>query len=187
MKKYISIALTLLLVSCVAACSAKKNFVNKSELDLPEWFNSTDELNGIGVAPESRGGIKYQLAAAELDAKGNLATKIYSEITRITKNALRSANVNQGDDVEEFFTQATKEVVNNIPISGMTRTSTYLAKDGNLYVMMTLKPNDYAKFLKESRTSTLEKLKNQNLARESINKSEEATKAIFDELEKERK
>lgn len=188
MKKLFSIVVLLSLYVCVAACSSNKHdFVNKSETDLPEWFNSSEELTGVGIAAVSRGGIKYQMAAAELDAKGNLATKIYSEISRVTKNSLRSANVNSQDDVEEFFAQATKEVVNNLPFSNVTRDKTYIAKDGTLYVRVIMKPSDFNKSLKDSKNSILEKLKAQNLARESINKSEEAAKAIFEELEKERK
>lgn len=187
MRKLFSVLLILSLHSCIVACSSNKNFVNKSETDLPEWFNSSEELNGIGIASVSQGGIKYQIAIAELDAKGNLATKVYSEISRITKDALRSANINNSDDVEEFFAQATKEVVNNLPFNGMTRDKTYISKDGTLYVRVVLKQSDYLKSLEKSKSSLLEKLKAQNIARESINKSEEATKAIFDELEGKRK
>jgi len=76
MKKLFSIALLLSVFACAVSCSSQKDFVNRSDNDLPEWFNSPEQLSGVGVASVSRGGIKYQIAIAELDAKGNLATKI---------------------------------------------------------------------------------------------------------------
>lgn len=174
-------------VSCIVSCSTKTEFVNKTNNDLPEWFNSTEELSGIGIASPSRGGLKYQLAQAELNAKGNLASKIDSEISRVSKNALRSARINEGDDIEDFFAQATKEVVNNLPLRGASRIKTYIAKDGTLYVMVVMNKESYLNSLKDSKESMLATLRAKNLARDSINKSEEATKAIFEELEKETK
>jgi hypothetical protein len=51
---------------------------------------------------------------------------------------------------------------------------------------MILKNDDYSKFLQNSENSVAARLKKSNLGRDNINKSQEATKAIFDELEKER-
>ena len=87
MKRLMSTLMLCFFVSCIVSCSTKTEFVNKTNNDLPEWFNSTEELSGIGIASPSRGGLKYQLAQAELNAKGNLASKIDSEISRVSKNA----------------------------------------------------------------------------------------------------
>jgi hypothetical protein len=73
MKKLFSIFLICL---CVTSCASNKELVNKTNLDLPEWFTSPEELTGVGIAAPHRGGIRYQVANAELDARGNLATKI---------------------------------------------------------------------------------------------------------------
>jgi hypothetical protein len=94
--------------------------------------------------------------------------------------------VNNADDVEEFFAQASKEVVKNLPLSGVKRINIFQANDGTLYVHMVLKNEDYSKFLQNSENSMSARLKKSNLGRENINKSEQANKAIFDELEKER-
>ena len=144
-------------------------------------------MAGVGIAGPSRGGITVQIPKAELDAKANIASTIQSEISRVTKNALRSAKVNDADDVEEFFAQASKEVVKNLPMSGAKRDKIFKAEDGTLYIRMVLGTEDYSKFLKNSQKEFEDKIAKSNLSRNSITKSQEATKDLFDELEKERK
>lgn len=193
MKKLLST--TLFLSALIFSCTQKEkvsdlkipNTQNISE--LPEWILKPDVEDGVaavGIASPSKGGIKFQIPKAEIDAKANIATIIQSEISRVTKDALREANVNDVNDVEQAFSQATKEVVRDLPMSGVKRINIYQAKDGTLYVHMVLKNDDYSKYLQNSRKLYEQRLKEANLARENINKSEEATKKIFEELERER-
>lgn len=157
--------------------------------DLPSWVldpNVEDGVAAVGIASPSRGGIKFQLPKAELDAKANIAATIQSEITRITKDSLRSAKVNENDDVEEFFAQATKEVVKDLPLSGVKRLNIFKSEDGTLYVHMVLRNEDYSKFLENSERTFKDRLAKSNLGRENINKSQAASKELFEELEKER-
>lgn len=183
--------LTILLLFALISCAKDQNFVNNNKelSDIPAWVLNPeveDGVAGIGMASPSMGGIKFQIQVAELDAKGNLAAKINSEISRISKNSLRSANVNSGDDVEEFFAQATKEVVSNLPLTGAVRDKFFFTKNGTLYVRMVLREGDYQKFLDAGERAMLAKAKKSDLGRDNINKAEAATKAIFEELEKER-
>ena len=129
------ITLLLAAITLVFAASCSQSPLKKygSDLkDLPSWVlepNVEDGIAAVGIASPSRGGIKFQLPKAELDAKANIASIISSEITRITKNSLRSAKVNENDDVEEFFAQATKEVIKEIPLSGIKRLNIFKSKD----------------------------------------------------------
>jgi hypothetical protein len=173
---------------------AKKDVKTKADAgdlsNLPAWVldpNVDGGVAAVGIASPSQGGIKFQIPKAELDAKANIAAIIQSEMTRVTKNSLRSANVNGADDVEEFFAQATKEVVKDLPLSGVKRLNIFRDKDGTLYVHMIMKNEDYTKFLENSEKNFAAKLAKSNLGRENINKSQEASKELFDELEKERK
>lgn len=191
MKNKILTTLSIAALTFSFACAKKDGNAPKNEnlSDLPAWFadpSVADGVAGVGIASPSKGGIKFQLPKAELDAKGNIAKTIQSEISRITKDSLRSAKVNDNDDVEEFFAEATKEVVKDLPLSGVKRTDIFQAKDGTLYVRMVLKNDDYSKFLENSEKSFNARLAKSNLARENINKSQAATKELFDELEKER-
>lgn len=189
------ITLTSILAVSVAFSCAKKTESGstksaKGELsDLPSWVldpSVKDGVGGVGIASPSKGGIKFQLPKAELDAKANIAATIQSEISRVTKNALRSAKVNENDDVEEFFAQASKEVVKNLPLSGVKRLNIFKAEDGNLYVHMVLTKEDYSKFLENSQKNLEASLAKSKLSRDNINRSQTATKELFDELEKER-
>lgn len=193
MKNKILVTLSVIALSFSFAC-AKKDVssinVNKGELaNLPTWVLDPAIEGGVaavGIASPSKGGIKFQLPKAELDAKANIAATIQSEISRITKDSLRSAKVNENDDVEEFFAQATKEVVKDLPLSGVKRLNIFKAEDGTLYVHMILKNEDYSKFLSNSEKTFEARLAKSNLGRENINKSQAASKELFDELEKER-
>lgn len=192
MKNKIVIAISVAALAFSFSCSKGNKVAEvKSEKlsDLPSWVldpNMPDGVAAVGIASPSKGGIKFQIPQAELDAKANIAATIQSEISRVTKESLKSANVNNSDDVEQFFAQATKQVVKDLPLSGVKRINIFQAKDGTLYVHMILKNEDYSKFLNDSEKSLNASLKKSNLGRENIKKSEEASKALFDELEKER-
>ncbi len=184
MKKFALIGLLLL----TGACAKDKSFVNQGSQELPEWvMNPAIQYGygGVGIAAPSQGGLKFQVAIAEIDAKGAIAAQLGAEISRLTKNALRSAQVNGVDDVEEFFEQATKEIIKDIPLNGIVRDKFAYDKDGTLYLHMTFRSDDYHKFLDASEAKVMAKLQNSRIARENINKGQEATKAIFEELNKE--
>jgi hypothetical protein len=193
MKNKILVALSIVALTFSSSCSKGEKTTaevkNNNLSNLPSWVldpNMPDGVAAVGIASPSKGGIKFQIPAAELDAKANIAATIQSEISRVTKDSLRSANVNGADDVEQFFAQASKEVVKNLPLSGVKRINIFQANDGTLYVHMILKNEDYSKFLNDSEKSMTSKLKKSGLSRDNIKKSEEASKAMFDELEKER-
>lgn len=182
----------VLVLSFAVSCSKKAKDEVKAvgELSgLPSWVLSPEVeggVAGVGITGPSAGGIKFQIPKAEMDAKANIAATIQTEISRVTKNALREANINGVNDVEEFFEQATKEVVKDLPLSGVKRINIFQAKDGNLYVHMILRDEDYSKFLKNSQKTLNERLQKANLGRQNIEGAKKATQSLFDELEKER-
>ncbi len=188
-----------LFCALISSCASKKEAVKAASetpvvstnkiSNLPAWVLDPavkDGVAAVGIAGPSKGGIRYQIPKAEMDAKANIAATIQSEISRVTKDALREGNTNGVNDVEEFFAQATKEVVKDLPLSGVRRINIHQADDGTLYVHMVLKSEDYSKFLTDSRNSFSNQLKQAAVGRDNIKKAEEATKSIFDELEKER-
>jgi len=192
MQKLFAIILSsALLFSCskTMVSDLAKNNKTQNISELPEWVVSPDVNDGVaavGIASPSIGGIKFQIPQAEIDAKANIASAVNSEISRITKDALREAKVGEVNDVEQVFSQATKEVVKNMPMSGTKRINMYQAKDGTLYIRMVLKNEDYGKYLQNSQKMYEDRLKQANLSRDNLNKSQEAVKSLFDELDKER-
>jgi hypothetical protein len=186
--------LVFFILFSISSCSknADKNQVKlKGDLaNLPSWVIDSSVPSGVaavGIASPSVGGIKFQIPKAELDAKANIASTISSEISRVTKNALRESKINDVNDVEDFFSQATKEVVKDLPLSGIKRLNMFQGNDGTLYIQMVLNNEDYTKFLQNSEKNFKDRLKKSTIGRDNINKSEEASTKIFDELEKERK
>jgi hypothetical protein len=193
MKKFTSF-LAIIALSLTVSCASKKTSPNPKITgdlsNLPSWVldpTVEDGIGAVGIAGPSKGGLKFQIPRAQIDAKANIAATIQSEISRLTKSSLRSADINNNDDVEEFFAQATKEVVKNLPLSGVKRVAMFKADDGSLYVHMVLKEGDYAKFLENSEKVFAARAGKLNIGRDNINKAQEATKELFDELEKERK
>lgn len=191
MKNKIILALIIAALSLSFACAKKEKpeVKNNNLSNLPSWVidpSVPDGVGGVGIASPSKGGIQFQIPKAELDAKANIAATIQSEISRITKNSLRSAKVNENDDVEEFFAQATKEVVKDLPLSGVKRINMFKSEDGSLYIQMVLKNEDYSKFLENSEKTFAARSSKSKLGRDNINKTQAATKELFDELEKER-
>lgn len=187
--KIASLFVIALTISCAKEEQATTKNVGSELSNLPAWVidpSVKDGVGGVGIASPSRGGIKFQIPKAELDAKANIASAIQSEISRVTKDSLRSAKVNENDDVEEFFAQATKEVVKDLPLSGVKRLNIFKAEDGTLYIHMALTNEDYSKFLENSQKTFEARLAKSNLARASIDKTQAATKELFDELDRER-
>lgn len=192
MKNKLRLIASIVAISLAFSCAKKEVAPVKATgdlKDLPAWVldpTVKDGIGGVGIASPSKGGIKFQIPKAELDAKANIAATIQSEISRITKDSMRSAKVNENDDVEEFFAQATKEVVKEIPLSGVKRLNIFKGEDGTLYVHMMLGNDDYSKFLSNSEKTFQARAAKSALGRENINKTQAATKELFDELEKER-
>jgi hypothetical protein len=192
MKKIIALALSsFLLFSCSKANLSDLQSGSKTQniSELPEWVISPDVSDGIarvGIASKSAGGIRFQIPQAEIDAKANIASAISSEISRITKEALRESKVGQVNDVEQLFSQATKDVVKNMPLSGVKRINMYQGSDETLYIRMVLKNDDYGKYIQNSQKIYEDRLRKSNLSRDNINKSQAAVQNLFDELEKER-
>lgn len=184
--------LSIIAIFFAASCANKEKPQDVGALDdLPAWVIDPNDgiksgIAGVGIASKSRGGIKFQIPKAEMDAKANIAAIIQSEISRVSKEALRNSKINDVDDAEEFFSQATKEVVQNVPLSGIKRINIHKSKDGTLYVRMILTGQDYSEFLQSSEKSFKDRLRRSKMARENINDAEEAAKSMFNELEKER-
>ncbi len=188
--KVIAILISIFAIAFTTSCSSDKEAKDAGKLsDLPTWVLDPvveNGVGGVGIAPPSRGGIKFQIPKAEMDAKANIAATIQTEVNRVTKEALRESDVNGINDVESFFSQATKNVVKKLPLSGVKRINIFQADDGTLYVHMVLRDEDYSQYLKNSQKTLEKQMKEADIGRENIKKAEEASQKIFDELENER-
>jgi len=191
MKKYILLPFLIIILSLSSCSGVKKpiagiDYKKEDISKLPQWVLDPTVKNGIGgvgIASPSKGGLMFQIPRAENDAKANIAARIGSEISRITKNSLREAGVNGQSDVENFFSQATKDVVKNTPLSGVKRINIHQAKDGTLYVHMVLENEDYSEYLKNGQRIYKDRIAKSSLAQDSINKTQGAVADLFKELD----
>lgn len=180
--------LSVALVSCGHKSSSGDKLTGDLK-DLPMWVVEPDIKDGVaavGIAPPSAGGLSFQIKKAEMDGRAEVANKIQSEITRVSKRAMREANVNGMSDAEDVFSQATKEVVKNVSLSGVQRINMYQDKNGVLYMRMALRGEDYSKYMEASRKMYEDQLRQSNLGKNNLDKAQAAVKEMFDELETER-
>ena len=191
MKKYILLPILVIILS-ISACSKVKepvagiDYKEEDISKLPKWVldpTVKDGVGGVGIASASKGGLMFQIPRAENDAKANIAARIGSEISRITKNSLREAGINGQSDVENFFSQATKDVVRQIPLSGVKRVNMHQAEDGTLYIHMVLKEEDFSKYLQNGKRIYKDRLARSNIAQDNINQTQAAVADLFKELD----
>jgi hypothetical protein len=198
---------TTLVLSIAAAatltftgCADKSANVSKEEQakramieannNLPSWVLNPQVEGGIsavGIAGYSKHGMQVMLPQAEMDARAKLAGQIQTEISRIQKQAMRHNKINDLDDFENVFKQATKEVVKKIPLSGARKVKQYQAPDGTLYVLMVIEKRDVANEVKDMKDTYLEHMKQAKMTRESLDQGMKVLDDMMKELEEETK
>lgn len=182
--------LFLVLFSCTKS-ESQKDIGSLQQLNLPEWVidPSVDGMiSAVGIAPKTAGGIKMQIAQAEADAMGNMASQIQTTVSRVTKDSLRRASVatqeKTTEAVDGYFAQATKSVVKNVPISGAKRKNIF--KDpstGDLYIQMVLDQSIVKQYLLERTSSLAQGMKDFNATQSVIAQTESAMKDLFNEID----
>jgi hypothetical protein len=181
---------SLIIISLLTFSCAQKEQKPKSELDnLPQWVlspNVEGTIAAVGIAPLSSGGLQFQIPKAEADARANIAAQIETVVSRLTKNALREAKIGDQNDVESTFSQATKNLIKEVPLSGAKRINMFKdPQDGTLYIHMSLDNEMIANYLNKNQKMIDSTIAASNLSRANIKKAQEATKDLFDDLDKE--
>jgi hypothetical protein len=187
MKKLFFTYITALFI--ITNCATKPTPQEESGLDLPAWVlnpNIEGQIAAVGIAPKSRGGLQFQIPQAEADARANIAALIETEVSRMSKDALRAARISEREEVENVFSQVTKNLVKKVPLRGAKRINLYRDKiDGNLYIHMAIDNELVRSYFTDTIDSYSKALQATNLSRELINSSEQAVKNLYDELEEE--
>ena len=198
-KKAIVLVITSLFVF---SCSEKQNkattetFVEKnktkqqvgslSDSNLPDWVldpSIQGKVSAVGIASKTAAGIQLQIAQAEANGRANLATSIQTEVSRITKDATKQVKINGTEQVEQFFAQATQEVVKNLPISGARRVNIFQSpQDGTMYIQMVIDSSIVQQYLKDRVELFSESMKKAGVARETIKETEQSMKSLFNEI-----
>ena len=183
----------------VSSCAYKKATSTTAEqpkadlgvfANFPAWVldpRVPGKVAAVGISSASKGGIKVQLAQAETDARANIAQQLRTELSRITKDSLRKANVDNTEAFESAFSQATKEVVKDVPLSGAVRQALFVdPKNGDLYVHVIIDQEIIKKYLEESMDTYSKSMQAAGATRKTIDATEKAMSSLFDELDLER-
>ena len=182
MKKIFTI---LFLIVLSFSCSSNKETANLS--DLPEWVINPGfdgKVAGIGIAGKSHGGFAVQRPIAMTRAKGDLAARIQSKVSQLSKVALQQAKTNNlGDDFISTFEEATTVLVKELPMSGASSVN-IKEINGQLYVRVALDGKDYSKYISDIQAAMEKKISKSTKAQSSISKALNATKDLFKELKK---
>ncbi len=201
MKKAITIlslaaAATMTFTGCagksqnMTAEEKQKQAMIEANNNLPAWVLNPQVEGGIaavGIAGYSKHGMQVMLPPAEMHPRAKLAGQVETEISRVEKQAMRHNKINDLDDFENVFKQATKEVVKKIPLSGARKVKQYQAPDGTLYVLMVIEKRDVAKEVKDMKDTYLEHMKQAKMTRESLDEGMKVLDDMMKELEEETK
>lgn len=152
----------------------------------PWIVNSTVEngISAVGISHLSKGGMEFSIPQAEMDARAKLASQIQTEVSRLSKKALREAKIVDMDNFEKVFTQATKELVKKIPLSGAKRINMKVGC-GELYVHMAIEKRDVSEQLKDMKSLHKAHLEKAKLERAMIDDGEKVLNKLINELDKE--
>lgn len=197
---------TSLLISLIAAaamtftgCSSKagmtpeevkKQAQIEANNNLPSWVMDPKVEGGIsavGVTGYSKHGMQIMLPQAEMDGRAKLAGQIQTEVSRIQKQAMRHNKINELDDLENVFKQATKDVIKKMPLSGVRKMKQFQASDGTFYVLMVIEKREVSKHVKEMKSTYSDHMQEAKMTRESLDQGMQVLDDMMKELDEEMK
>jgi hypothetical protein len=156
--------------------------------NLPDWVMDPKVEGGIsavGVAGYSKHGMQIMLPQAEMDGRAKLAGQIQTIVSRIQEQAMRHNKINELDDLENVFKQATKEVVKKVPLSGARKMKQFQGSDGTFYVMMVIEKREVSKHVQDMRSTYEDHMKEAQMTRESLDQGMKVLDDMMKELDEE--
>ncbi len=188
-----TLSISLLLLSGCSQPTPQERAMNLKEQQiqevnsLPKWITnpqSVDGITAVGMSAYSRHGIRVMKPQAEMDARAKLAGQIQTLISRSQKQALRSVQIENTDDMENIFSQSTEELIKEIPLSGAVIVNQKMTKSGDYYVQMIIKKRELIKEINEDKKIYEQNLKHSKLTREGIEDGMKVLDKMMDELDK---
>ncbi|MEA1918188.1 MAG: LPP20 family lipoprotein [Campylobacterota bacterium] len=159
----------------------------KTAASLPSWVlnpQSQDGITAVGMAAYSRHGLRIMRPQAEMDARAKLAGQIQTIVSRSQKQAIRSVQIANVDDMENIFTQSTNEVIKEIPLSGAVVVNQAMVANGDYYVQMVIKKRELINELEAKQDIYKHNLKSAKLTRQSIDDGVKVLDKMMEDLEK---
>lgn len=164
----------------------KKDDMRASLNELPKWVLNPEVKGSIaatGIASYNKQGLPVMLTMAEMDGRAKLAGQIETTISQLQEKSLRAVSVEGIDDVENIFTQVTKQVIKQMPVTGAKRVDFYQSKDGTLYVLMAIDNKNVSKKLDEKKSTYKKHMKDANIAKENLDQGMIVLDQMIDKLD----
>ncbi|MBN2782977.1 MAG: LPP20 family lipoprotein, partial [Campylobacterales bacterium] len=165
-----------------------KDEMQKSILQLPSWVlnpTSSEGITAVGMAGYSKHGLRVMKPQAEMDARAKLAGQIQTVVSRMQKQAIRYSQVANSDEMENLFSQTTKEVIEKTPLSGAVIVNQAMVANGDYYVQMVIKNHELAQQLEAQKESYKKSMEDAQMSRENIRDGMEILDSMIKELDKE--
>lgn len=187
----------LVLFFLLVGCSSKEEIVLEIEQEkkeqmqnrikeLPKWIISPKvegKIATVGMTSYSKHGLHSMLTLAEMDARAKLAGQIQTTVSRLQEMSMRQIKIEKIDDLENIFSQVTREVIKDVPISGAKRVDIHQAKDGGLYVLMAIDNKNVKEILEQSRAIYKKHMENANVAKQNLDQGMIILDDMIDRLE----
>ena len=168
----------------------KKEQMVETTNNLPKWVVNPKVEGGIaavGITGYSKHGLQVMLPQAEMDARAKLAGKIPVIVSQIQKKAMRHVKINEIDEFENSFKQATKEVIKKMPISGAQRINLFQANNGDLYVHTVIQKREISEHLGDMKSTYKQHMQEAKISRQNIDEGMKVLDDMIKELDVETK
>lgn len=129
------------LVFGLAACGGSDEAATDDAIEeMPEWMvNTPEDPNYIfGTASATSRNMQTAIDQAETQARGNIASQVETKFQSMTKQFQEEVGTGEDSEYLEQFTQAQKEVVNQVLTGTTTRDRKVVTEDGvyRSYILM---------------------------------------------------
>ena len=147
------IASLLLISGCSSTPDVRQestqNFTKNYE-QLPKWVTEDESpFTAVGSAVNKGQSFFHLRNEAVTLAKGALAQKVSAKVEALSKAYFQSVGAQKDATLEDVGTSSTTQVASQT-LNGVLVTRTYVAKDGELFVQVSLQPEKFEAFIKNS-------------------------------------
>lgn len=182
MKHLMGITLAAGLALVMTGCSQKAEIpagqdpaLVKSKIEeAPEWVKNPSTLKqlvGIGSSRATRAGINFQRQEALANARDDLARSLEVRVRNMFKNFTQGVGVDGYGGIDKVASDVSRQVSAQT-LAGVVQKDMWIAKDGEMFVMIGFEPEMLQKALRD------------NLTQGKIISSKQEAKEAFEELDR---
>jgi len=186
---------TILFTGCTSTTQPATPNEKKEQMidvvnNLPAWVVNPKVEGGIasvGIVGYSKHGLQVMLPQAEMDARAKLAGQIQTIVSQLQKKAMRHTKINEIDEFENSFKQASKEVIKKMPLSGAQRINMFQSSDGTLYVHTVIQKREVSRYLGDMKNTYKKHMQDAKISRQNIDEGMKVLDSMMNELDAETK